>query len=122
MTRSVAKNRSATRPTKKGDISEATETVENTRPACVPVKCSVCVRYVVMVTYHAPQMTYWMNIMIARRVFRKLMSGPLSNARRPGVILHQHAGAAVRRGVFRPACYPAAPNPAALGSCGAADL
>ena len=77
ITRSVAKNRSATRPTKNGETSEASDTVEKTRPACVPVKCSVCVRYVVMVTYHAPQMTYWMNIMIARRVFRNFMSGPL---------------------------------------------
>src|ERR1700754_1867894 len=77
ITRSVANNRSATRPTKKGETSEASETVEKIRPAWVPVKCSVCVRYVVMVTYHALQMTYWMNIMIARRVFRKFMSGPL---------------------------------------------
>ena len=73
----MAKNRSAIRPTKNGDTSDARETVEKTRPAWVPVKFSVCVRYVVMVTYHAPQMTYWMNIMIARRVFRNFMSGPL---------------------------------------------
>ena len=44
MTRSVAKNRSATSPTKNGDTSEATEVVPNTAPAAVAEKCSVLVR------------------------------------------------------------------------------
>ena len=44
MTRSVEKNRSATRPTKNGDTREATETVPKTAPASVPEKCSVVVR------------------------------------------------------------------------------
>src|SRR5262245_9272461 len=69
ITRSVAKNRSATRPTKNGETSDAIDTVENTHPAWVPVNPRVCVRYVVIVTYHAPQMTYCRNIITHRRIF-----------------------------------------------------
>src|SRR5215831_7414843 len=71
ITRSVAKNRSATRPTKKGDTSEAIETVEKTLPTCVPVKCSVWVRYVLIVTYHDPQMQYSRNIIALSLVLTK---------------------------------------------------
>jgi hypothetical protein len=44
MTRSVEKNRSATRPTKNGDTRQAIETVLNAAPASVPEKCNVLVR------------------------------------------------------------------------------
>src|SRR4030095_8338061 len=78
ITRSVAKNRSATRPTKKGVTKEAIETVEKTLPTCVPVKCSVWVRYVLIVTYHDPQMAYSRNIIALRRVLTKpvILEGP----------------------------------------------
>ena len=75
MTRSVAKKRSATSPTKNGDTSEATDAVPKTAPAAVAEKCSVVVRYVVIVTYHAPQITYWRNIMAPRRVRRNVCIG-----------------------------------------------
>src|SRR6185369_10292212 len=68
MTRSVEKNRSATRPTKNGETMAATETVPKTAPASVPLKCRVWVRYVLSVTYHEPQMAYCKNIIAPRRV------------------------------------------------------
>ena len=55
ITFSVAKRRSATSPTKNGEISDARAVVPNMAPVWVPEKCSVLVRYVLMVTYHAPQ-------------------------------------------------------------------
>ena len=76
MTRSVAKNRSATRPTKNGETSDATEVVPKTAPACGRRKSAVCWSgRCVMVTYQAPQMTYWRNIITPRRVLRNVPTG-----------------------------------------------
>ena len=72
MTRSVAKKRSATNPTKNGETSDATAVVPKTAPAAVAEKWSVLVRYVVIVTYQAPQMMYWRNIITPRRVLRNV--------------------------------------------------
>ena len=69
MTRSVAKNRSATKPTNTGDTRDAIDTVPNTIAASVAVKCSVRVRYVLIVTYQEPQIRYCRNIMPASRDF-----------------------------------------------------
>src|SRR5580704_1469575 len=55
---------------KNGETRDATETVEKTVPACVPVKCNVVIRYVLMVTYHAPHTMYVMNIMRPSRSLR----------------------------------------------------
>ena len=54
---SVAKKRSAINPTKNGEIMQASAAVPNTAPAWVPENFNVAVRYVVMVTYHDPQIT-----------------------------------------------------------------
>ena len=62
--RSVAKNRSAIRPTKKGDTIAASAVVLYAAPLCWPENRNVCSRYVPIVTYQAPQMKYWRNIMI----------------------------------------------------------
>ena len=72
MTRSVAKNRSATRPTKNGDTSEATETVPNTAPACGAGEMQRAASgRCVIVTYHEPQMTYCRNIISAEAGLEK---------------------------------------------------
>ena len=54
---SVAKNRSAMSPTKNGEIMLASAVVPKTAPVSVPENFSVAVRYVPIVTYHAPQTT-----------------------------------------------------------------
>ena len=54
---SVAKKRSAISPMKNGVIMLASAVVPNTAPASVPENFSVAVRYVLMVTYHDPQIT-----------------------------------------------------------------
>src|SRR5712671_3471627 len=61
--RSVAKNRSATMPTKNGEIIAASAVVPYARPICWPEKCSVSPSQVPMVTYHAPHTKYSRNIM-----------------------------------------------------------
>src|ERR671912_728217 len=60
--RSVAKNRSATSPTKNGDTIAASAVVLYARPLSWPENWSVLSRYVPMVTYQAPQTKYWRNI------------------------------------------------------------
>src|SRR4051812_20070678 len=60
--RSVAMNRSATMPTKNGEIIAASAVVPAASPICSPEKCSVAPSHVPMVTYHAPQTKYWRNI------------------------------------------------------------
>jgi hypothetical protein len=62
---SVAKNRSATIPMKKGDTSAAIAVAPYASPTCCAVKFSVCERYVPIVTNHAPQTKYCRNIMAA---------------------------------------------------------
>ena len=66
---SVAKNRSATMPTKNGDTIAASAVVLYARPLCCPENFSVCSRYVPIVTYHAPQTKYSRNI-IAESLIR----------------------------------------------------
>src|SRR5262245_30219624 len=61
--RSVAKNRSATIPTKNGEIIAATAVVPKARPICSPEKRSVSPSHVPIVTDHAPQTKYCRNIM-----------------------------------------------------------
>src|ERR671912_485889 len=60
--RSVAKNRSATSPTKNGETIAASAVVLYASPLSWPENWSVLSRYVPMVTYHAPQTKYWRNI------------------------------------------------------------
>src|SRR5436309_2564730 len=60
--RSVARNRSATMPTKNGDIIAPTAVLPAASPICSPEKCSVSPSQVPIVTYHAPQTKYWRNI------------------------------------------------------------
>src|SRR5262245_19885130 len=62
--RSVAKNRSATMPTKNGEIIAATAVVPAARPICAPEKRNVEPSHVPIVTYQAPQMKYCRNIMV----------------------------------------------------------
>ena len=59
---SVAKNRSATIPTKNGDTSAAMAVAPYASPTCGAVKFSVCDRYVPIVTNHAPHTKYCRNI------------------------------------------------------------
>src|SRR3982751_1545476 len=56
------------RPTKNGEIMDASAVVPNTAPACVPEKCSVAVRYVPIVTYQQPQTAKLRNIMVQSRI------------------------------------------------------
>src|SRR3979409_2313052 len=58
----VAMNRTATMPTKNGEIIAASAVVPAARPICSPEKCSVCPSHVPIVTYHAPQTKYCRNI------------------------------------------------------------
>ena len=58
----MAKNRSATSPTKNGETIAAIAVVLYARPLCCPENWSVFSRYVPMVTYQAPQTKYWRNI------------------------------------------------------------
>src|SRR5215813_6946529 len=60
--RSVAMKRSATMPTKNGEIIAATAVVPAASPICSPEKCNVSPSHVPIVTYHAPQTKYWRNI------------------------------------------------------------
>src|SRR3954468_5899866 len=60
--RSVARKRSATMPTKKGEIIAASAVVPAARPICSPEKCSVSPSHVPIVTYHAPHTKYCRNI------------------------------------------------------------
>src|SRR5213595_915141 len=60
--RSVAMNRSATMPTKNGEIIAASAVVPYARPVCSPEKCNVSPSQVPIVTYHAPQTKYCRNI------------------------------------------------------------
>ena len=60
--RSVAITRSATIPTKNGEIIAASAVVPNASPIWSSEKCSVWPSHVPMVTYHAPQTKYWRNI------------------------------------------------------------
>src|SRR4249920_3186807 len=60
--RSVAMKRSATMPTKNGEIIAASAVVPAARPICSPEKCSVSPSHVPIVTYHAPQTKYCRNI------------------------------------------------------------
>src|SRR5690242_5411833 len=71
-TRSVEKKRSAIKPTKNGEIMDASAVVPNTAPACVPENFSVIVKYVPMVTYQQPQTTKFRNIMMLRRMLTEL--------------------------------------------------
>src|SRR5262249_40708032 len=57
-------NRSATMPTKNGEMIAATAVVPAARPICSPEKCSVEPSHVPMVTYHAPQTKYCRNISV----------------------------------------------------------
>src|SRR5262249_24097497 len=61
---SVAKNRSATMPTKNGEIMAATAVVPAASPICSPVKCSVWPSHVPIVTYQAPPTKYCRNIIV----------------------------------------------------------
>src|SRR4051812_25500819 len=63
--RSVARKRSATMPTKNGEIIAASAVVPAARPICSPEKCSVAPSHVPIVTYHAPHTKYCRNIMVA---------------------------------------------------------
>src|SRR5262245_9122361 len=60
--RSVAMKRSATIPTKNGEIIAASAVVPAASPICSPEKCRVCPSHVPIVTYHAPQTKYCRNI------------------------------------------------------------
>src|SRR4029077_2508227 len=60
--RSVAMNRSATMPTKNGEIIAANAVVPAARPICSPEKWRVCPSHVPIVTYHAPHTKYCRNI------------------------------------------------------------
>src|SRR3954469_13015758 len=60
--RSVARKRSATMPTKNGEIIAASAVVPAARPICSPEKCSVSPSHVPIVTYQPPQTKYWRNI------------------------------------------------------------
>ena len=57
--RSVAKKRSATMPTKNGEMIAASAVVPEARPICSPEKPSVCPSHVPSVTDQAPQTKYW---------------------------------------------------------------
>src|SRR3954453_22866416 len=59
--RSVARERSATMPTKNGEIIAARAVVPAASPICSPVKFSAPSQ-VPIVTYQAPQTKYWRNI------------------------------------------------------------
>src|SRR6478609_2470163 len=54
--------RSATMPTKNGEIIAASAVVPAARPICSPEKCSVAPSHVPIVTYHAPHTKYCRNI------------------------------------------------------------
>src|SRR5438874_10148192 len=60
--RSVAMNRSATMPTKNGEMIAATAVVPAARPICSPENFSVSPSHVPIVTYHAPHTKYCRNI------------------------------------------------------------
>src|SRR3954452_6243294 len=60
--RSVAMKRSATIPTKNGEIIAASAVVPAASPICSPEKCSVSPSQVPIVTYHAPHTKYCRNI------------------------------------------------------------
>ena len=78
--RSVAKNRSATMPTKNGETIAANAVVPYANPICSPEKCKVSASHVPMVTDHAPQTKYWRNIMaesFSRMSFRMGKINPL---------------------------------------------
>src|SRR5882672_8086461 len=62
--RSVAMNRSATMPTKNGEIIAASAVVPAASPICSPEKCSVPPSHVPIVTYHAPHTKYCRNIIV----------------------------------------------------------
>ena len=74
----MAKKRSATMPTKNGEIIAASAVVPNARPICSPENFSVSPSHVPIVTYHAPHTKYCRNIMIES--FRRVPKGisPLS--------------------------------------------
>ena len=61
-TRSVAKKRSATMPTKNGETIAASAVVPDATPTCCPENFRVSPRNVPNVTYHTPQMKNWRNI------------------------------------------------------------
>jgi hypothetical protein len=75
--RSAAKKRSATMPTKNGVIIAATAVLPYARPIWVPSNPRVVPRYVPRVTNQAPQMKYWRNI-IPRSLDRMLTGGTMS--------------------------------------------
>src|SRR5665213_4023953 len=62
ITRSDEKKRSATIPTKNGDIIAAIPMLPYARPACPPLNLSVSMKYVPAVTYQAPYTKYSRNI------------------------------------------------------------
>ena len=74
-------NRSATMPTKNGEIIAASAVVPAARPICSPEKCSVSPSHVPIVTYQAPHTKYCRNI-IADSFTRTL--GVMSPRRVPG--------------------------------------
>src|SRR6185312_13977569 len=73
--RSVAKNRSATMPTKNGEIIAAMAVAPYASPTCVPSNLSDVPRYVPMVTNHAPQTKYSRNIIVESLARTAVMSG-----------------------------------------------
>src|SRR4051794_24769738 len=56
--------RSATMPTKNGEMIAATAVVPAASPICSPEKCSVAPSHVPIVTYHAPHTKYCRNIKV----------------------------------------------------------
>jgi hypothetical protein len=77
--RSVAMNRSATMPTKNGEIIAASAVVPAASPICSPLKWSVPPSHVPIVTYHAPQTKYWRNIIVEsfRRTVNVIFEYPI---------------------------------------------
>src|SRR5215831_1052486 len=76
-------NRSATMPTKNGEMIAATAVVPAASPICSPEKRSVSPSHVPMVTYHAPHTKYCRNIMVESfvRTFAVIRSPPLPSPR-----------------------------------------
>ena len=71
--RSVEKKRSATMPTKNGEIIAASAVVLYARPTCSPENFSVSPSHVPAVTYHEPHTKYCRNIMIES--FKRVPNG-----------------------------------------------
>ena len=68
MMRCAAKNLSAIIPTKKGEIMVAMASAPYAEATCTPLDCKCVTIYVPMVTYQAPQMKYWRNIIMESRI------------------------------------------------------